>query len=145
MATNSALTVINPIVTASTTHGSAIAGTSGADRHEDLGGHSPLDGTDGGGQHFWLCRPAGAVLRQRDVDAIADRGQATELGDQQPGHGLVVAVGQPLVQQSLDLVQMNICAQQPAVGSPGDAIVGRVVFVGNLADQFLGDVLDGDN
>src|SRR6476659_7400503 len=140
MATNNALTAIKPIVTASTTHGLLIVTTSGADRDEDLGGNSPLDRTDDGGQHFWLGRPAGAVLRQRDVDAVADRGQATELCDQQPCHGLVVAVGQLLVQQSLYLVQMNVCAQQPAVGAPGDAIVGRVVFVGDLSDQFLGDV-----
>ena len=56
---------------------------------------------------------------------------------QQARHGLVVAVGQAFVEHTLSLVEVDVAGEQPAVAASGDPAVGRIVFVGDLADQFL--------
>ena len=85
------------------------------------------------------------VQWQGDFDCVANVGQSAEIVHEQTGHGFVISFREPLIDQALRFVDMELSGQYPAIGPLGDLQIGRVVLVGDLTDQLLGDVFNGDD
>jgi hypothetical protein len=80
-----------------------------------------------------------------------DLRKRTELIDEQTGKGLVLTDGQPDVQDAGYLVKVFVAGDAPlvVVGAPAgfmaDVMLFGIVFIGELADEFFGEVLDSEH
>ena len=94
-----------------------------------------------------LVDEVGRVGVELDLDRGAGVGQLAELGDHQPGDGLVVTARQVVVDGTLDLVDVHVAAHHPDPVVVHDGLVRsvRVVLVGDLPDELLGQVLHGED
>ena len=90
----------------------------------------------------------GGVGRQGDRTTRHRPRAAFEPGDDQAGEGLVVALGQVESEHALHLVDVHVAAASSQSRRRSLRRRSRqlgIVFVGDLADEFLGHVLDGDD
>ncbi|BDZ65426.1 hypothetical protein GCM10025877_23640 [Agromyces mangrovi Wang et al. 2018] len=89
----------------------------------------------------------GTAHGQLELEALTRIRQPAPLGDDEPGDRLVVAARQIVADEARDLVEVHVAVHDPrAVGVELGARPGLiVVLVADLADQLLGEVLDGDD
>ena len=87
------------------------------------------------------------VRVQAHRDRGADLRQSAEVGDQHSGDRLVVAAGEVNTDGAFGLVDVDVPGHPPDAFGDDRGIVGfdRIVFVGDLANEFLSQVLKGED
>ena len=82
-----------------------------------------------------------------DLHLVTDDGRAAEvLEDESADGGVLVAARQPQLGGGVELVEAQVARDHPRVGARlDDAGLRAVVLVEDLADDLLGDVLEGDD